>query len=481
MTTNWFDINKDGLSKVIQRRGKSWAVLELIQNAFDTDASRIEVELMPVPESRYAELTVTDNSTEGFSDITHAWTLFTPSEKAANPELRGRFNLGDKLVLALATEATIVSTTAAVGFSKKGRRRLIRRTESGTVVKARIRLTQSEVAEMLAAANSVIVPEGVLLLVNKLPVKSLNKLGQARGTLATELADENGVMKRLQRVTAMDIFESTDETPTLFELGMPVGPSLTPWHISVNQTVPLGIERGEVSSSVLRAVHGYALEVMAESLTPEQAKEPWVEQSLPLLCHDAVKLVCEKRFGRNAVVIDPSDPEANKRAMGAGRTVVPPKAFSKKSWGAIREARRTDDSFLQPAGRAFSRKVETSANGKPPIDRSKWTAGMTALADYSSALATRVGLGKIGVSFYSVSQNFAACATSDGSDDKVLSFNVQRLGHKWIDSASQEEVDQLLIHEFAHLRGVSDHLSDEFHRECCQIGAALRFVELRLR
>jgi hypothetical protein len=39
-------------------------------------------------------------------DLSHAFTLFAESVKKGDAEKRGRFNLGEKLVLALCDEAT---------------------------------------------------------------------------------------------------------------------------------------------------------------------------------------------------------------------------------------------------------------------------------------------------------------------------------------------------------------------------------------
>jgi hypothetical protein len=61
-----------------------------------------------------ALLVVQDDAPEGFRDLTHAFTLFAESAKKTNPEQRGRFNLGEKLVLAMCDEVTIRTTKAAV-------------------------------------------------------------------------------------------------------------------------------------------------------------------------------------------------------------------------------------------------------------------------------------------------------------------------------------------------------------------------------
>jgi hypothetical protein len=36
----WFDVDKQGLAKLLERRGKAFAIMELIQNAWDTNAKK---------------------------------------------------------------------------------------------------------------------------------------------------------------------------------------------------------------------------------------------------------------------------------------------------------------------------------------------------------------------------------------------------------------------------------------------------------
>ena len=42
--SNWFTVDKDGLAQILEKRGKGFAVLELIQNAWDEDGvTRVDV------------------------------------------------------------------------------------------------------------------------------------------------------------------------------------------------------------------------------------------------------------------------------------------------------------------------------------------------------------------------------------------------------------------------------------------------------
>jgi hypothetical protein len=53
-----------------------------------------------------------------------------------------------------------------------------------------------------------------------------------------------------------------------------------------------------------------------------------------------------------------------------------------------------------------------------------------------------------------------------------LEWNLRRLGHvAFAREPDHERMLATLIHEMAHER-VDDHLSDDFHEECCRLGAA---------
>src|SRR4051794_20026249 len=98
MATNWFDVDKTGLGKQAEELGKGRLVGELVQNALDeAGVTRVEITLSPVPGRPLAELTVEDDSPEGFRSLADAYTLFAESYKRGNPEQRGQFNLGEKL------------------------------------------------------------------------------------------------------------------------------------------------------------------------------------------------------------------------------------------------------------------------------------------------------------------------------------------------------------------------------------------------
>ena len=103
----WFEVDRKGLAEVARRRGMAFIVSEPIQNAWDEDITHVSVDMEPVPGKAQVRLIVSDDSPDGFRDLADAYVMFRQSYKLANPEQRGRFNIGEKLLLAVADEARI--------------------------------------------------------------------------------------------------------------------------------------------------------------------------------------------------------------------------------------------------------------------------------------------------------------------------------------------------------------------------------------
>ena len=109
------------MGKQAEQQPKGRLIGELIQNALDeAGVTQIAVTLAPVPGRPQADLAVEDDSPEGFRDLAHAYTLFADSYKRGNPEQRGQFNLGEKMVLAVCESASI-STTKVSRCSRRWR------------------------------------------------------------------------------------------------------------------------------------------------------------------------------------------------------------------------------------------------------------------------------------------------------------------------------------------------------------------------
>ncbi len=476
----WFDVDKDGLAALLRRRGAPSAVLELVQNAWDTNASEVTVTLTKQP-GENARLVVSDDDPDGFADLTHAFTLFAPSTKGASPTKRGRFNLGEKLVLALCERAAIRTVAGAVVFDRDGRRDAPdQATEVGSVFEAMIELSDDDVAQVGELVGRLLVPATVRFTYNGEDIVARTPLDTCRVTLPNEVADDEGVLRPRDRTTDVGLYALLPgETPMIYELGIPVVEWDGPLHADIGQKVPLDFERSNVKPRFLKALQVAVLNAAYAAVSPDELARPWASAAIedPRADDDAVRGVIDARFGADAVVFDPHDVQAAKEAAAQGLRVVGGRALSTEGWKAARRV-----GALPPAGKVTpsSATVEAmaaeTADYQPPA---AIQAAVQALCDYATALARELLGAEITTRLVNDSQAGYEAAYSRAG--RTLVFNVGRLGKLWFTSPDHVAVDALLIHEFGHdLYDVPDHLDARYHEALCELGARLRGCAARL-
>jgi len=344
---SWFHVDKAGLAAILARRGKAFALFELIQNSWDSGTDRVEVYLEPVPGAALLSLRVEDWG-DGFADLEDAYTMFKPSRRASDADKRGRFSLGEKLVLALCRSARIITTSGSVVFASGQDRQLSsQRREQGTLFEAEIRMTRDELGEVGEAVRRLIPP--VPTRFNGQLLDQPAPLVTFETKLPTEIADAEGQLRRSVRLARVEVFE-TCGPGELLELGIPVVETDNHYRVNVLQKIPLNSDRDNVSPAFLRAIQAALLNHVHGQLDPEQAAEPWVQEAAgdARATADAVREVLAKRFGDRALVATPNDPMANAQAEAAGFTVVPGGALSAGTWANVRK-----HGLLVPASKAF--------------------------------------------------------------------------------------------------------------------------------
>jgi hypothetical protein len=477
MKKQWFDVDKAGLGRQAEEQGKGRLVGELIQNALDEQGvSQIVVTLALVPGKELADLTVEDDAPEGFRDLTHAYTLFAPSVKRANPEQRGQFNLGEKLVLAVCEQASISTTKGTVLFDPdQGRlERPGQKRERGSAFAGRIPMTGQEYAEVCDYIRLLLLPDGIAVTFNGQPLLPRRPVHTFTASLETQLADGKGVMRPTTRKAQVSLYEPLPgETPSLYEMGLPVVETGDRWHVNVAQKVPLNKDRNNVPPRYLRAVRTLVLNEMHERLSEADANEDWVRQagSSPDCSEEAIKKVLTLRFGDKFAAFDPNDREANKNFVAQGGAIVCGPMLSPQEWANAKKA-----GTIQPAGKLCPspRPYSQEKDGKnvTVIPPDKWTPGMKRVAAYAVFLGQELLGVPVTVTFVTTTNNFSACyAPGD------LHFNLFRLGHAWFDQGITPAVDELLLHEFGHQYS-GDHLSEEYHEGLCKLGAGLKRLAL---
>jgi hypothetical protein len=473
----WFTVDKEGLAKLLERRGgKSFVVFELIQNGWDENSTRVDVILEPIENRAACLIKVTDDNPTGFSDLSHAFTLFAESKKKKDPEKRGRFNLGEKLVLACCEEAKIITTTGTVSFDKDGVRRMSslpkNKTENGSVFTGIIRMTRAEYTEVCQSMQSLIPPRNITTTFNGKELQPRKIIGSFEAKLLTDVENEEGNLIRTKRMTYVEMYDVLPgEVASIYEMGLPVVETGDKYHLNVGQKVPVNIERDNVPPSYLRSLRTFALNQVFNSIQgTDEANKTWVRDALEdkNISGEAVKWVIKERFGEKAVIYDPSDPEGSKIAASKGMTVVPGGSFSEEAWGNIKQ-----HGALVPAGQVTPSPKPYSEFGDPLnlIPQSEWTEGMNRIANYASMLAKKLMNFNIGVQITNdVGWPFAATYGPSGN----LVLNVGRLGKAFFTNFPHNfvEVTELMIHEFGHHYSL-DHLSEEYHDALSRLGAKL--------
>ena len=473
-TNAWFEVSKEGLEKLIAQRGKGFIVNELVQNAWDEDITRVDVTLaMPLGSRSKAHLTVKDDSPNGFQQISHAFTFFAESLKKDDPTKRGRFNQGEKLVLALCESATIISTQAAVQFKADGTRVNMRdRLSQGTEFQAVVRMTQRDIDDIANAVQQLIPPPNIITTFNGEPVIQRDAVHEFTTTLPTIISNAEGELTRTARQTRVELYRPlTGETPHLYEMGIPVVPleGGEPYHVNVMQKVLLNHERDNVTPAYLREIRTAVLNNTYDLIKDEEAKGLWVNHALEDddVSSDAVRAIIKERFGDKVVAFDPSDLEANARAMGAGYTVIPGATFSKAAWSHIR-----DTEAAPGAGKTFPTPAPHNGQAAEAIPVDKWTPDMLAVANLAQRLARE--LMGIDIAIYIMRDYNATASYAPGE----LFFNLKRLGHGFFRESNLPNILKLLLHELGH-HGNKHHLSDEYHENLTSLGAKAIMLALR--
>src|SRR5258708_37978925 len=82
---SWLEVDKNGLKQTLKRKGISWAILELAQNSWDEDSTRVEITLTN-PVNGKSTLTCRDNAPNGYADLSKSFVMFAPSYKKADAE-----------------------------------------------------------------------------------------------------------------------------------------------------------------------------------------------------------------------------------------------------------------------------------------------------------------------------------------------------------------------------------------------------------
>lgn len=464
-----FEVDRQGLKQLLERKGKAFALTELVQNAWDQNVSRVDITFTKGSGDRRAYLKVVDDDPDGFADLRHAYTLFAPSTKKADATKRGRFNIGEKLVIAACEVSRIITTKGCIEFDGAERKPTREKTKVGSIFEGEILMTRPEFEEACAVMLTLLPPPGIDTYFNGVLLERRKHVAVVTQSLKTEIADEEGFLRPATRSTVVMIYDALPgEVGTLYEMGIPVVPTDDSYHVDVQQKVPLTMDRDNVPPSYLKAIRTLVLNAVSDRLTPETATTVWVTEALESkdVTPAAVRDVVRQRYGEKAVVYDLSDPEANNRAVSAGYTVVHGGAMSGLAWSNVRAAEA-----LKPAGKVTPSPKVWADDADAPYKAIEPNAAEAAIF----ASLHRISEALLGFPIKIELVQTPHMLSQAAYGGRRMTFNKLRLRRGFFSDGLTQPVVDLTLHEIGH-EFSGNHGSDEYNNELTRLGAKLAFL-----
>lgn len=431
---NWFDVSKEGLKELQLRKPKHFVARELIQNAWDENIKVCKFESSF--KNRKAFISVEDDSPIGFRNIEDAFTLFAPTYKRADPEKRGRFNVGEKQALSICDEASIQTTKGTIHFTKEGRIESKGKRSIGSKILVTLKMNESEYLEMLEVVKSYLVPKHIVFLVNGVKIKYRKPHKSTRVSLPTEI-EENNVLKKTLRMSEISILKTKADKTYLYEMGIPVAETDCQFDIDVQQKIPLSMDRDTVSHSYVSILYAEVLNVTYEEIEDEDSSQIWIREAMghKRIQKETLNVIIHKRFGEKVVRANPFDPNSVDDAISAGYKVITGSELSKEEWETLKES-----GMIQSSSEVFRRSTTEST----PVDPDK---NMLEVAELAKKIAKKCLNIDIKVSF----ANWDGVAAQYG--DRILTFNVSVLGKSFFNPSLSADTIDIIIHEIAHEKG----------------------------
>jgi len=456
---NWFEIDVDGFRDLYKNKPKTFIINELVQNAFDENTKECSVWVEYF--NNMIEVTVKDDSPEGFKNITHAYTLFADTYKRRDPTKRGRFNLGEKQVIAICNRAEVQTTKGTIVFDDRGRTKLDAKTKKGSIIRINFNGSEKDKNILIKHACSLLSPEGIRYVVNGKRIKSKAIFKSFEAKLLTDIF--NGEILKVQlRDTYIHLIESSDQS-YIYEMGIPIMKTDCLWHIDVQQKVQLNIDRDNILPSYVQDLYAEVVNNAYEHITEHSAL--WVRTAMKdtRIKKETVAHIMKERFTDKYCIANPLDSNAMEDAISHGFKPIYGGEMSGDEWDIVK-----DLTNIQSATQLFGNNDITQAEVIQPNKNQK----ITAL--YAKKIADRLLDIKVKVKF--VTANGTSRVADYDREDKILRFNVGHpyLKQKFFDEPTGEKPTKLIIHELSHEDG--GHIDYDYQEMQSTLGAKLTML-----
>ena len=468
--SNWFDVDKSGLKNIQSEKDKFFIVSELVSNSFDEDIKVCEVNVWKDQTSsgKYF-IKVEDDSPDGFRNLSHAYTMFASSYKKGNVKQRGRFNLGEKLALAMFDYAEIRSTRGAVIFDSNGRKKLSTKRNKGTTFKGLLKMKHKDFVSILEQSKKIICPDNVVLKVNNEIVDRKKLLSQFTCTLPTIIENVAGELRKAPKQTLVNVYPKSSDNGKVFELGIPVVDIDIDYDVDIQQKIPLNKDRDNVTPAFRKTLATEVLNHCHSLIKEDNIKAGWITDALEDADVNAVADVFTKRHGQDAVTVDLKDREAVSKAQASGVQVIYGSNYNSKVFDKLRKVREETDLF-KPAGQYSQYASPKFQGGAVELPLDQYTDGMKKVAEYTKLIHQKITGVDCNVVLHDGS---GANATYQKGGVPEIHYFWKVLGKNWFDlNNNRIDIDRLIIHEIGH-HYCSNHLDENYYKALCIIGAKL--------
>jgi hypothetical protein len=314
--SEWFELSEEGWRRSNRARPLGQLVREALQNAFDQRARRVKVRL------EEDEVRIEDDAPAGLARDEFAFTVFL-GEKDTPPTWRGRKGRGLKEMIASSDRAEVETVGRTLVFDETGRHVKPNTRLVGTCLRLFRRTSATEREAALQLLRLTLPPPGVELVINGRTVR-LPRLKESLEDCPLETVElHRGVERYAERPTRVDLYHPRPgETPHLFELGLPVEAHHLPWHVDVQQRIPLAAERDAARDTYKRMLAAILLESLAPDLSRQELSGGWVTEVLAnfTLGEESLQAYVAKVLPARAVLS--AGARADDRAKQLGAKVV---------------------------------------------------------------------------------------------------------------------------------------------------------------
>ena len=431
---SWFEISEEGWRRVTSARPLGRLILEAVQNAFDAGASNVSISL------DNSKICVEDDAKEGVADERMVYTIFL-SGKEDRPDHRGRFGRGLKELIGTMDTAQVESVGRTVRFTPEGRESESNDRHRGTRLVLRRDFDPSELEHARMMLRLCIPPRGTQLTIDdeRVPTPKL-MLALPSCELETVIV-EDSVERSVWRSATVSLYEVPDkEQPYLFEMGLPVVAWDVPWHVNVNQRVPMVGTRDNIPERVRLEIMSTLLELMINSyLDRRDLRHQWVHEVIARwpVKTTVLDAYVSKAFPRGAVL--GGTRRANDRARQLGAHVVDTATISHSGYVALSRVLETADDYVRRRSHEFGGEdVEPNESQQRFAAATRW-------------LARRIAGRVIRVRFFSRDPSDAGLLEDAVTEPRTntLSFNV-RSSLDFEDILAPHTLG-VVLHELSHL------------------------------